>query len=193
MRNWKEKPVIITSARLVLGPLGVTDAEEVLGWINNEEIVKNFQFFTGKISLEQELCYIEKMESSSTDLLLSVIISEEGELIGTCGLHEIDFNNDTARLGVIIGKKEHWNKGYAGEAIRALVNWAFSAMNLHKIYLNVFVTNIKGFHLYTETGFQEEGMLREEYKIRGEYVDMLRMAILEEEWKAQKDKDKRGL
>ena len=189
MRSWKEKPVRIENDRLFLRPLGWTDAERVLGWINNKEIVSNFQFFTSKFTIEEEIRYILMMTDSPSDLLLGVV-TKDGELIGTCGLHEIDFKNDTARLGVIIGKKEHWNKGYAGEAIRTLIDWAFSVMNLHKIYLNVFVTNKKSVHLYNEIGFQKEGKLRAEYKIRGEYVSMFRMSILKEDWKGGKNDDK---
>lgn len=180
MRFWKERPIAIVSDRLLLLPLESSDAEVVLEWVNNEEIVRNFQFFTGAISIEEEVRYIEDMEDSSTDLLLGII--EAGELIGTCGLHEIDFKNDTARLGVIIGKKEHWNKGYAREAICVLLDFAFSAAGLHKIYLNVFVTNQKSIRLYAEIGFQTEATLKGEYKIRGEYVDMFRMSVLKNEW-----------
>ncbi len=182
MRDWKRSLVVIVSKRLLLMPLALNDAEEVLDWINNKEIVRNFQFFTGAVKVDDELRYIQKMSNSPSDLLLGVIVGEE-ELIGTCGLHEIDFHNYTARLGVIIGKREHWNKGYAEEAIRALIVWAFSVMHLNKIYLNVLTTNEKGIHLYTKVGFQVEApRLRQEYRIRGAYVDMVRMAILREEW-----------
>jgi len=181
MRIWKGKMVRIKSNRLLLRSLEWSDSEQILGWINNEEIARNFQFFTGKIAPEDEIRYIFRMNDSSSDLLLGVE-TQEGELVGTCGLHEIDFNNDTARLGIIIGKKMHWNKGYAREAVSTLIDWAFSKMNLHKIYLNVFVTNQKSVHLYENIGFQIEGKLKKEYKIRGEYTDMLRMAVLKKEW-----------
>lgn len=181
MEHWKGNNIVIVSERLLLTLLIRGDAEDVLDWINNGEVVKNFQFFTRGFSFYDEVRYIEKMMNSPSDLLLG-IITEEGELIGTCGLHEIDFNNSTARLGVIIGKKEYWGQGYAREATRVLLNWAFSEMGLHKIYLNVFTTNTKAFNLYSGVGFLEEGTLRSEYKIRGGYVDMLRMAILKEEW-----------
>ncbi|MBI2626471.1 MAG: GNAT family N-acetyltransferase [Candidatus Nealsonbacteria bacterium] len=185
MRNWKEKTIAISSERLSLVPIEGGDGREILEWINNGEIVSNFQFFTGAFSIEEESRYLTKMADSPTDFLLGLFINNGRfiELIGTCGLHEIDFKNDTARLGIIIGKKEHWNEGYAREAIRALLGFAFNAMNLHKIYLNVFVTNGKAVHLYAQVGFRIEGTLRSEYKIRGGYVDMYRMAILREEWK----------
>lgn len=180
MRSWKKKPVVISSARLLLRPIEWYDAKEVLNWINNPEIVRNFQFFTGHFSIEQELRYIIKMEDSPSDLLLRIELKKEGEFIGTCGLHEVDIKNNTARLGVIVGKKEHWSHGYAREAICALLGWAFSVMGLNKVYLNVFVTNKKSIHLYAKIGFHTEGTLRKEYKIRGQYVDMFRMAILKE-------------
>ena len=185
MINWKNQRIILFSPRLSLEPLHCVDAERVLSWINDEGIVRNFQFFTGELTLDDELQYIAKMSSSPTDILLGLFVGGV-ELIGTCGLHEIDLNNDTARLGVIIGKQNHWNQGYAKEAILALLHFAFEVMNLHKVYLNVFVTNERGVHLYGEVGFQTEGTLRKEYKIRGEYVDMYRMAILKEQFISQR-------
>ena len=185
MIDWKGKPVTLRSQRLLLDTLNTSDAEAVLDWTNTPEIVRNFQFFTSKLSVEDESSYIAKMNSSSSDILLGLFLGGP-ELIGTCGLHEIDFKNDTARLGVIVGKREYWNHGYAKEAIRALLHFAFEVMNLHKVYLNVFVTNERGVHLYSEVGFQTEGTLRKEYKIRGEYVDMFRMAILKEQFISQR-------
>ncbi|MDO8559313.1 MAG: GNAT family protein [bacterium] len=182
MYHWKGKHIIIASSRLLLMPLEESDAEEVLGWINNPDIVKNFQFFTGTVCLSDEMDYIKKMRNSPSDLLLGIIVDGE-ELIGMCGIHEIDFHNHTARLGVIIGRKDHWNQGYAKEAIIDLLSWAFCVMHLNKVYLNVFTTNERGIKLYTEVGFQVEApRLREEYRINGEYVDMMRMAVLRKEW-----------
>ena len=108
MEHWKGKHITIVSERLLLIPLEKTDAEEVLSWINDKEIFRNFQFFTGKVSLDREMDYIEKMRNSPADLLLGIVVDGE-ELIGTCGLHEIDFNNDTARLRIINGKKDYWD------------------------------------------------------------------------------------
>ena len=185
MIRWRGEPVVIVTQRLLLDTLDTSEAEEILKWANNPEVVRDFQFFTEGLSIEDESDYIRKMSDSPTYLLRGLFVDGE-ELIGTCGLHEIDLNNGTARLGIIIGKKEHWNKGYAHEAIRVLLNFAFGTMGLHKVYLNVFVTNKKGIHLYMSAGFRREGTLRQEYKIRGEYVDMYRMAIMSEQFFSQR-------
>ena len=63
MERWKSKNIIIASKRLLLVPLEKTDAEEVLRWTNNQEIVKNFQFFTGNVDMAEELRYMPEKRS----------------------------------------------------------------------------------------------------------------------------------
>ncbi len=172
------------------------DAKELLQLaIENRNAVKNFNFFTeiegekpnrlGKYNLASEAEYIMRMALSDTDLLVAVE-APRGNLIGTCGLHEIDVHNDTARLGILIFDESQWGKGYAREALILLIEYAFSELNIHKIYLNAFATNTRGLGLYKKLGFREEGRLREEYKIRGRYVNLVRMGLLKEEWSPHK-------
>ena len=94
MIDWRGEPILLCGPGLLLDTLDDSDAKEVLGWVNNPEIVSNFQFFTGRVGIEEERLYIDKMNDSPTDLLLGLFVSGVG-LIGTCGLHEIDSNNDT--------------------------------------------------------------------------------------------------
>lgn len=85
--------------------------------------------------------------------------------------------NDNARLGIIL-KREARGRGLAAEALAGLMDHAFGAMGIHKLYLNVLTSNDKGIHVYEKMGFVKEGVLRAEYKLRGEYRDMVRMSVL---------------
>lgn len=173
----------IEGERIRLRPIRDNDAVDIVKWANNPDVIHNFQFFSrnGPL-LDEELAYIRRMNESPNDMLFRVE-TISGEFLGTCGLHDIDWYNDTARLGIILFNTIFWGRGYAKEAIQLLLEWAFGdKVKIHKVYLSVFTTNDRGIGLYTRLGFKKEGRLRSEYKIRGAYVDLIRMAILKEEW-----------
>jgi RimJ/RimL family protein N-acetyltransferase len=157
------------------------DANLVLEWANDKEVVKNFSFFQQPATYERIFSYITEKYQSNDDLLFAIFTNSD-EYVGNVGLHEIDRVNDTARLGIIIGKREFWNRGYAQETIKLLLKYAFTQAGIHKIYLNAFSTNVKGLNLYTKLGFQREGLLRSEYKLRDRYQDLVRMAMLAEDY-----------
>ncbi len=172
--------------KIILRSVCITDATDLVRLASsNLPAVKNFLYFT-EISVSQdelvrEIDYIAD-NIFSKDKLLSVIETQQGDIIGTCGLHEIDWHNETVRIGILIFDESQWGKGQATEVLTLLIEYVFSELNLHKIYLNAFTTNERGLKLYKRLGFQEEGRLREEYKIHGRYVDLVRMGLLREEW-----------
>ncbi|MEW6733697.1 MAG: GNAT family protein [Acidobacteriota bacterium] len=169
--------------RVKMRTLTPADADLVMEWAHDKEVVKNFSFFQSTTTHERVEAYISEKYESTVDLLLA-IFTLDGNYIGNIGIHEIDRVNDTARLGIIIGKRAYWNRGYAQAAIRLLLSYAFTAGKLHKVYLNAFVTNTKGIRLYEKLGFQREGLLRSEYKLRDGYQDLVHMGILAEEFQA---------
>lgn len=170
----------ISSGRVRLRTLLPEDAHLVMEWANDPEVVRNFSFFHSGTSVEKIADYIRVRYESPTDLLLAVFANID--YLGNIGLHEIDRANDTARLGIILGNRNYWGKGYATEAIRVLLGYAFTEERLHKIYLNVFTTNTRGIKLYEKVGFQREGLLRAEYRLDNTYRDLIRYGILAEEF-----------
>ena len=179
----KELPENIVGERITLRPITVRDAEGIVRLANeNPQIVKKFAFFSsGRLSPKKEREYLGRMIESSNDAIFA-ICSGEGEFYGTCGIHDIDWNNDTARLGYILFNPESHGRGIAQEAVALLLGWAFNALGMNKIYLNAFTTNTAGLSTDLAIGFQFEGRLRDFYKIRGKYVDVYHMSILKKEW-----------
>jgi len=83
-----------------------------------------------------------------------------------------------ATLGVMIGVKDLWGRGYGTDAVRALCRHAFAEMNLHKVRLEVIATNPRAEAVYERVGFRREGVLREEFYRQGRYHDVIRMGLL---------------
>lgn len=110
-----------------------------------------------------------------------VVEDENKILVGLVELIEIDYIHRSAEFQIII-TPEHQGKGYAKTLINKALDYSFTILNLHKIYLHVATENEKAVYLYEQCGFVEEGHLVEEYFINGQYRDVKRMYILQHQY-----------
>ncbi|MDO8496693.1 MAG: GNAT family protein [bacterium] len=163
-------------SELIMRPLKLSDVDHIMIWVNNPEVVMNLQHFDKKFTRKDEESYVKKILASKNDFVFS-FFNKKGDYIGQGGIHQIAWENKLGRLSIIINR-EHWNKGYAQEILPNLVNHAFKKLGLHKIWLMHWKENKKAGHLYKKLGFIKEGVLKDEYFWKGQYHDMIRMAII---------------
>jgi RimJ/RimL family protein N-acetyltransferase len=109
-------------------------------------------------------------------------IEVDGEMIGTCGLSQIDETARTAELGIGIGNKAYWSQGYGREAVALLVDYAFRYRNYQRVWLSTHAANHRAIHAYLGVGFVEEGRLRRHAWSNGAFDDVVYMGILRDEW-----------
>lgn len=83
----------------------------------------------------------------------------------------------------MIGDKKSRGKGYATEAIRLVAKHAFNKLNLHKLYTGMIKGNEVSKRAFEKVGFKVEGILREHFYLKGEYLDCYRMGLLKSEYK----------
>jgi [ribosomal protein S5]-alanine N-acetyltransferase len=115
---------------------------------------------------------------------LAITLRKSGELIGGCGIEKRPPRKDGI-IGYILNKP-HWNKGYATEAVRALVEFGFTRLALHRIAALCDPLNIGSNRVLEKAGMTLEGHLREDFPVRGRWRDTMIYAILEREWKSPK-------
>ena len=109
-------------------------------------------------------------------------IEADGQLIGQCALFNVNAVNRTAELGITIGDKGYWGRGYGSETVTLLIDYGFRHHNLHRIYLSVNGDNDRAIGAYQRCGFVAEGRLRSHVWSNGRYIDLLYMGILQSEW-----------
>jgi RimJ/RimL family protein N-acetyltransferase len=112
-------------------------------------------------------------------------IEADGKFIGQCGLRSENLVAETAQvyeLGIAIGDKDYWGKGYGRDAVRLLLDHAFRHRNAHKVWLRVNAPNERAIRSYRACGFVEEGRLRQHVWGDGRHLDLVMMGILREEW-----------
>lgn len=121
---------------------------------------------------------------------LNFAIEADGKFIGQCGLFGLDEFRGVAHgceLGIAIGDKAYWGRGYGREAVALLVDYAFTHWNLERVGLRTNSTNERAIRSYRAVGFVEEGRLRKQGWNNGQFVDVVCMSILRQEWNAQKN------
>jgi RimJ/RimL family protein N-acetyltransferase len=93
----------------------------------------------------------------------------------------MDQRSGTAELGIGIGDRDYWGRGYGREAVSLLVDYGFRMHNLRKIWLTAHGSNERAIRSYLAAGFVEEGRQREQTWSGGRYEDLVLMAIFRDE------------
>jgi RimJ/RimL family protein N-acetyltransferase len=111
------------------------------------------------------------------------VIEVEGRCIGTCALFNANATAQTCELGIAIGDRDHWGRGYGRECVRLLLKYAFLYLNYRKVWLRVHAANGRAVRAYRACGFVEEGRQRAQVWSDGAYDDLLLMGVLRDEWR----------
>jgi RimJ/RimL family protein N-acetyltransferase len=161
-----------------LRPLDTGDSERCWRWMNDPEVTLYLnQGYP--VSRAEQAAWIEKAAlSTPPELTLAVDTLLEQRHIGTVSLENGDFANRSIELGIAIGDKEYWSRGYGTDAVQTLLRFAFDEMNLNRVWLDVHEDNSRAIACYRKCGFIEEARLREHRFKLGRYRDTLIMAVL---------------
>jgi RimJ/RimL family protein N-acetyltransferase len=131
--------------------------------------------------------FLEKdLESSlPANLLFSIRTLDADKLIGFIALDGINWTDRDSYVAIGIGEPDFWGRGCGTDAMRLMLRYAFTELNLHRISLNVYAYNQRGIRSYEKCGFKHEGCIREFVLRDGRRSDMLHMGILRSEWELQ--------
>ena len=106
----------------------------------------------------------------------------EDRLIGDIGLYVVNWPGRDAFVGLGIGDRDFWGRGYGTAAMRLILRYAFMEVNLRRVTLTVFEYNPRAIRSYEKAGFRHEGRRRALLHRDGKRYDEIFMGILREEW-----------
>jgi RimJ/RimL family protein N-acetyltransferase len=104
--------------------------------------------------------------------------------IGSVNLRNLDRENGSAELAIVITDKSLQGKGLGTDALNCLVDFGFGELRLERIYLHVFDFNVRARRSYEKAGFQVDATLRHARFHRGQHHDVHLMSILRDDWLA---------
>jgi len=112
-------------------------------------------------------------------------ITVDGQVVGNCLLVDEDTLARHASVGISL-TMDSAGQGYGSDALRVLVDYAFTRRNLRRVHLSVIASNERAIASYRKVGFVEEGRRREHCWVRGAYVDEVIMGLLRSEWRSSR-------
>jgi RimJ/RimL family protein N-acetyltransferase len=133
-------------------------------------------------SVAEAATWIEKHLNDKNSFNFTIFIRQDKRPIGDLGLAGIDWVHRNAYLGIAIGEREEWGKGYGSDAVKIILRFAFTELNLHRVSLTVFDYNERAIRSYEKAGFRLEGRQRGFLKREGQRWDLIYMGILRREW-----------
>ena len=170
------------------------DLPHFVEWLNDPDVRHGIAAFL-PMSQGREAQWFDNMLARPVETHPFAIELRKGRswiLIGSCGLHDIDWVSRKAEIGIMIGDKRQWNKGLGTEAMEIILKHGFETLNLHRLYLKVFADNPGAIRAYEKAGFVHEARLREAHFGDGAYKDDLIMSVLRSEWTARTKSSKPG-
>lgn len=167
-----------------LRELTLTDADDRYQWCLDKEVIKHLNMPSKypPFSRKETEDWIIACMNKTNGYQQKAIMTKEEKHIGWVDLKNIDKLNKHAELGIAIGDKTYWGKGYGLSAMKEMLRWGFDQLDLNKIWLRVEIDNLKAITSYKRIGYVEEGILRQDRLRNGEFVDRIRMSMLRSEF-----------
>ncbi len=178
---------MIPGQRIRLRPIEKDDLPRFVKWFGDPELRGHLEMHLPMSLGQEERWYERNLQAGDTQAF--AIDAQPADMavgpwihIGSCGFHSVEWRHRSAELGIVIGARDYWNRGYGTDAVRTLCAFGFYTLNLNRIGLRVFADNARAIRCYQKAGFQEEGRLRQDNFNGGAYRDTLLMGLLRADW-----------
>ncbi len=173
----------LATPRLLLREFTVADFATTHAYGSDVEVTRHTIF--GPSTEDETRAFLERTVAGQAHRPrltydLAIVRKEGGVHIGSVALH---LEDEQASLGYVLAKP-FWHQGYAPEAAGALVGYGFCELKLHRIFALCDVDNPASARVMAKLGMRHEGTFLKAGRMKGEWRDELRYAILATEWKA---------
>lgn len=170
-------PAILTTARLRLVPLGLEHLDSMMAGLEHEEFMR-LTGTRGRFSREQVERFLERVREADDRADWAMLRASDGLYLGEAVLNDLDASNRSMNFRISLNDPVHAGQGFGTEATRAVVQYGFDVVGLHRIALGVYAFNPRARRAYEKCGFVHEGTERDALYWDGEWVDQHRMSML---------------
>jgi RimJ/RimL family protein N-acetyltransferase len=180
--DWERLQTINTS-RLSLRWISVDDVDDFFAIYSNPEVMRYWSTppLPDRNAASKLISEIHDSFERHEILKWGIALPPDNTLIGSVTLFHLDFTHHRAEIGYALGRP-YWGKGYMQETLRAVLNYAFEVLNLHRIEADVDPRNAASVKTVERLGFQREGYLRERWQVNGEIQDALFYGLIRPDW-----------
>ena len=169
------------SGKIQLRNKKLSDAANDYAWQSDSELARLDAASTLCMNFSQylaEYAFELRLVPSHYDYWFAVD-TLDGIHIGNCGYYHIDRMKKEAELGIMIGNRDYWDKGYGADAVIAVLDYLFGEMDFQRVYLKTLESNQRAQRCFQKCGFIPCG------KMTRNGHNFLLMEINCEQWQEQ--------
>ena len=179
----KQNHAVSDTAPAVLRPVSRADLSRIATWHRDPALFATLVGPYRDVSEDEAVRWMERhWFNAAGQQRMAICRREDGVHIGNVSLNNVDRHYRHAAFGIFIGSPGDRGRGYGRTATLLMLQHAFEVEGLHRVYLDVLVTNTPAVALYRSCGFCDEGISREAALKDERWVDLLRMSILEQDY-----------
>lgn len=176
-------PPSIETGRLLLRPITDADADSLFALQSNPYVLRYWDSppWIDRSSAVRFIDGCRRMEKEGTGVRLAIEQRLDQAFLGWCTFSS--WNPDFRRgvVGYCLNEGA-WGHGYATEAARALIRWAFDTLDLNRIQAETDTRNTASARVLEKLGFVREGTLREDCIVNGDVSDTWVYGLLRRDW-----------
>lgn len=172
--------VTITGNKIIIREKRLSDAQDDYAWESDQQLADLDAVHPLKIPFHRYLSdYSHELRSPFLTSRHFAIDTSGGEHIGNCSYYHISDKNSEAELGIMIGNRNYWDKGYGEDAVNTLVDYVFRTTNLKRIYLKTLESNNRAQKCFQKCGFGWCG------RLINEGSNFVLMEIFRKQWESK--------
>jgi RimJ/RimL family protein N-acetyltransferase len=171
-----------------LEPFGPNDFQQLINWIDTEELLIKWSgsLFSFPLTIKTMEWYLRdtNVPGESDAFVFKAVETETGEVVGHISLGGLSWKNRSSRISRVLVSPVAQQKGICQQMTKAVLKIGFEELGLHRIGLGVYENNKAALNCYLKSGFNIEGVSRDILWYNDEFLSMVEMAVLEDEWRA---------
>lgn len=151
--------------------------EKYLSWMNDPEIVQFTESRWKSYTMDDLVNYVKGINNSKYDFMYGIYLNENNKYIGNIKIGNINPHHGFAELGIILGDKSEWGKGYATVAIKLAIQTAFDELGLNKLTAGAYENNVASIKALTKAGFTLCGVYKNHCQFQDHRVNTVMLEI----------------
>lgn len=175
---------MLRGERVLLRPMRGKDVPRLHEFNQDVELALLDSHYPEVASVERTREFYEAWTKTDEDRA-RFAIEADSKFLGYCQLVTLQRRHGIFELGILIGDRDYWGRGYGREVVRLLLDYGFRYLGGRRIALTTHAKNERAIRCYLACGFVEEGRPRQVFWHEGEYIDLVEMSILRDEWEAK--------
>lgn len=172
----------VEGQKIYLRPVRLGDAtRRYCSWLNDPEVNRYTESRYTRASLSGLKKYISATLRSPSNFFFAMIDKSTGEHVGNIKIDSTVnpfWDHWVGEIGLIVGEKKCWGKGYGSEAIRLMTQFAFNHLKLHKVTATCLSINKGSAKAFLKAGFKQELVRKSNACYGGKFVDLLLFGVI---------------